>query len=88
MNDGLKIEPAAAVLARDMFTQHLHNFSFVIRKHQRVSQAVVASYVDGLAGVMALAVVGGHGSRDDVFNATVAKLREAFDRDLQHLAGL
>jgi hypothetical protein len=85
MEDGLKIETAAAFTLRDAIRQHMQSFAFTIRTDRRSNQAVVAAYIDGLAGVLALAITGGHGGKEDVINATVAKLREAVDRDLRHL---
>lgn len=83
---GLRIESAASVTARDMITKHVTVFSHVIKHDRAASQSVVAAYVDGLAGVTALAIAGRQGSRTDVIEATIAKLREAIDRDLQHLS--
>lgn len=83
--NGLSIEAAASVTARDMIKQHLVAFGFAIRTDRVASQATVAAYIDGLAAVVALTVAGRHSSREDVLNATVAKLREAMDRDLKHL---
>jgi hypothetical protein len=89
MNDGkpgLRIESAASVTARDMIQKHVNIFAHVIRTDRAAGQSTVAAYVDGLAGVAALTIAGGHGSRADVIEATVARLREAIDRDLRHLA--
>lgn len=83
--DGLKIETAAGVIARDAVRQHMASFAFVIRSNRKTGQDVVAAYIDALAGTIALTVAGGHGFREEVINATVAKLREAVDRDLTHL---
>ena len=85
IEDGLKIESAAAVTLRDAIRQHMQNFYFTIRTSRLAGQAVVAAYVDGLAGAMALTIASGHGSKEDIINATVTKLREAVDRDLRHL---
>ena len=85
MDDGLKIEPAAAIVLRDLIKSYMQSFALVIRTSRHASKAVVAAYIDGLAGAMALTIAGRHGSKDDVINATVTKLREAVDRDLQHL---
>ncbi len=85
MIDGLTIETAAGVVARDMIRQYMENFAFRVRRNRAASQQVVAAYVDGLAGAVALTIAGGHGSKDDVVNATIAKLREAIDRDLAYL---
>lgn len=83
---GLRIETAAGVTARDMIKQHFTKFGFVIRTDRMVGKAVVAAYVDGLAGAMALAIAGGkHGSKEEAVNATMVALREAIDRDLMHL---
>jgi hypothetical protein len=83
--DGLKIETAAGVTARDAIRQHMQSFALTIRTNRLSGQAVVAAYVDGLAGAVALTIAGGHGSKDDVIDATIAKLREAVDRDLRYL---
>jgi hypothetical protein len=85
MDDGLKIEHAAAVTLRGMIRQHMVAFAFVIRTDRRCGQDVIAAYVDSLSGAMALAIAGSHGSKEDVVNATLAKLREALDRDLQYM---
>jgi hypothetical protein len=85
MDDGLKIEPAAGITLRDLIRQHMQSFALVVRTSRHASKAVVAAYIDGLAGAMALTIAGKHGSKDDVINATVTKLREAVDRDLRHL---
>jgi hypothetical protein len=85
MQDGLKIGTAASITLRDAIRQHMLSFGLTIRTDRRSGQAVVAAYIDGLAGALALTIAGGHGSKEDVVNATVAKLREAVDRDLRHL---
>jgi hypothetical protein len=84
-DDGLKIETAASVTLRDAIRQHMQSFAHAVRRDRACNQSVVATYVDGLAAAMALTIAGGHGSKDDVVNVTVAKLREAVDRDLRHL---
>ena len=84
-DDGLKIEHAAGVTLRDAIRKHMAAFAYTIRRGRHVGQDVVAAYIDGLAGAMALTIVGGHGSREDILYATLTKLREAVDRDLQHL---
>lgn len=86
MTAGLRIESAASITARDMIEKHMHAFAHVVRTDRAASASTVAAYIDGLAAVVALTVAGGHGSREDVIEATVAKLREAIGRDLRHLA--
>lgn len=83
---GLRIESAAAIVARDMMTKHVSTFAHVIRQDRAASQSTVAAYIDGLAGVVALTIAGGCGSREDVIAATIAKLRDSVDRDLRHLS--
>lgn len=85
MDDGLKIETAAGVVLRDAIRKHMTTFAHTISANRHTGQAVIAAYIDGLAGVMALAIAGNHASKEDVVNATLAKLREALDRDLQYL---
>jgi hypothetical protein len=85
MDDGLKIETAAGVTLRDAIRTHMIVFAHTISTSRHCGQDVVAAYIDGLAGVMALAIAGSHASKDDVVNATLAKLREALDRDMQYL---
>lgn len=82
---GLRIESAASVTARDMFKQHMAAFAHVVQRDRAAGQSTAAAYVDGLAGVVALVIAGWHGSREDVIEATIAKLREAIDRDLRFL---
>jgi hypothetical protein len=83
---GLNIESAASVTARDMISKHLHTFAHVVQTDRVASQSTVAAYIDGLAGVVALTIAGGQGSREDVILATMEKLREAINRDLVQLA--
>jgi hypothetical protein len=85
MDDGLKIEPGASIVLRDVIMQHMQAFSFTIRTSRPCAQSVIAAYIDGLAGAVALTIAGGHASKDEVVNATVTKLRECVDRDLHHL---
>lgn len=82
---GMSLETAASVLARDMITRHLAQFHHVIRADRLANASTSAAYIDGLAGVMALTVRGGHGSEQDVVDAVVTKLRECVRRDLHHL---
>lgn len=84
-NDGLRIEAAASITARDMITKHLTLFGPAIRRDRHTGQATAAAYIDGLAGVIALTIAGGHGSREDVVKAANIELFKAIDRDLQHL---
>lgn len=83
---GLRIESAASVTLRDMIQKHMHTFAHVLRRDRNASQSTVAAYADGLAGAVALTIAGGHGSRTDIIDATIAKLRDSIDRDLRHLA--
>lgn len=83
---GLRIESAASVTARDMIQKHMEVFAHVIRNDRAAGQSTVATYIDALAGSVALVVAGGHGSRTDVIENTIAKLRECINRDLQMLA--
>lgn len=82
---GMSLETAASVLARDMITQHLAQFQYVIRADRAANQSTVAEYINGLAGVVALTIRGGHGSKDEVVDATVRAFRDAVERDLRHL---
>lgn len=82
---GLRIETAASVTARDMFAQHLKAFAFVIRTDRHAAEATLKTYIDGLAGTLALVISGRHGGKDEMLNATMTKLREATERDLAHL---
>lgn len=79
---GLSIESASSVIARGHIQKFLETFAHVIRADRVAGKAVHAEYVNGLAGVCALLIAGGQGSKDDVLNGTVAKLREYVDRDL------
>lgn len=84
-NGGLKIEVAASIVARDLITKHLQQFSYVIRKDRHTGREVVAAYVDGLAGAVALTVAGGQGSKDEIVMATINAFCNAVERDLKHL---
>ena len=87
MTDGLRIEAAASVVARDMITKHLGSglLSHVISKDRIAGQATAAAYIDGLAGVVALTIAGGHGSKSEVVESTIKALCDAIERDLKHL---
>lgn len=85
MKDGLKIESAASVVARDMITKHMRTFAHVVQRDRAASASVVAAYIDGLAGAVALTIAGGLGSKDDITMFVVGKLTEAIERDLRHL---
>jgi hypothetical protein len=82
---GLRIESAASVTARDMIEKHVRVFNYVIRHDRAANQSTVAAYVDGLAAVAALTIIGGHGGHAEVVEATVKALRDAINRDLMHL---
>lgn len=83
--NGLRIETAAGVVARDTIAKHLTLFGPAIRRDKIASTSTVAAYIDGLAGAVALTVAGGHGSKDEVLEASIRSLREAVNRDLRHL---
>lgn len=85
MDDGLKIETAAGVTIRDAIRTHMVAFAHTIRANRHTGLSVVSAYIDGLAGAMALTIAGGHASKEEVVNGTLAELRKAVDRDLQHL---
>lgn len=85
---GLRIETAASVTLRKTVEDHMRVFAHIIKTDRAASQSVVAAYIDGLAGAVALTVSGGHGGREDAINATVDKLRQAIMRDLVYLARL
>lgn len=82
---GLRVETASSIIMRSLIHDHMGKFALVIRRDRAAGQATTSAFIDGLAGTMALVVAGGHGSRDEVYAATCKKLREALDRDLQHL---
>lgn len=85
MKDGLKIEAAASIVARDLIEKHLSQFAHVVRHDRAVSQLVIAAYIDGIAGAVALTIAAGHGSKEEVLDTTIRKFYEAVNRDLQHL---
>ena len=82
---GLRIESAASVTLKDALEKHMHTFAHVIKYDRAANNSVLSVYVNGLAGAIALTVVGGHASKDDALNEAVRKLRECVDRDLRHL---
>jgi hypothetical protein len=82
---GLRIESAASVILRDVIKKHMQTFAHVIRDDRAANASVVAVYVDGLAGALALTIAGGHASRDAAVELTLAKLRDSVERDLKHL---
>ena len=82
---GLRLETAASVTAREIITSHVKAFYHILRHDRAAGQSTAAAYIDGLAGVVALAVAGGHASKEDAIYHTVRSFKEALERDLQHL---
>lgn len=80
----LRFEVAAKVILDDTFKRFFHTFSHYIRADRSAGQQCTASMIDGLAGTLSLVIAGGHGSKEEVLNSTIAKLRECVDRDLAH----
>lgn len=85
MNDGMKIETAAGVMLRDEIRRHMAAFAHVIRTNRHTGQDIIGAYISGLTAAMALAIAGGHASKEDIVNATLTKLRQVLDEDLQYL---
>lgn len=75
------------VMTRDWLKNFMLAFAPVIRNERRTAQVASATMIDGLAGVVALAIAGRQGSKSEIVEATVIALREAIDRDLAHLKG-
>lgn len=88
VKEGLRFEAACSIIMRDTIEKHMHTFALTIRRDRVAGQAMLAAYIDGLAGNIALVVAGGHGSRDEVLESVTEKLRDAVNRDLRHLAGI
>jgi hypothetical protein len=55
---GLRIETAASAILRHFIMQQMEQFGVVIRRDRACNAAVVAAYVDGLAGATALTIAG------------------------------
>jgi hypothetical protein len=85
MDDGLKIETAAGVMLRDAIRTHTATFALVIRASRHTGQDIIGAYISGLTAAMALAIVGGHASKEEIVNATLAKLRQVLDENLRYL---
>lgn len=85
MSEGLRIEAAAGIVARDQITKHLTLFGPAVRGDRITAKSVVAAYIDGLAGAVALTIAGAHAAKDEVIEITVDDLRRAIERDLRHL---
>lgn len=82
---GLRIETAAAVVARNTIHNYMSHYALTIRRDRAAGQGATAAFIDGLSGAMALVVAGGHASRDEVLAATCKKLSDALNRDLAHM---
>lgn len=85
IDNGLSLESAASILATDMIQNHVAQFVHVIMHDRLANRSVVAAYIDGLSAVVALTIMGRQGSKEDVIEGTIAKLRENIERDLKHL---
>lgn len=77
----------ARAMARDWLTNYVAAFATSIRRERSTAQTASAAMVDALASVAALAIAGGHGSKEEIVEATVTSLRNSIDRDLAHLSG-
>lgn len=73
-------------VARDWIKNFNAAFVNSIVKERATAQAASAAMTDGLAGIAALAIASGHGSKAEIVEATVKSLRDAIDRDLMHIA--
>ena len=82
---GLSIESAASVILHDTILKHMATFSHVIQHDHAAGKSVHAEYVNALAGTIALMIVGGQCSRDDIIAGTATKLIECLERDLRVL---
>lgn len=72
-------------VARDWLRSYMASFSYAIRRERATSQTASGAMIDGLAGVVALTIAGGHDFKDEIVEATITALRTAIDRDLSHL---
>lgn len=82
---GLRLETGASILLRDLIQNHMQQFHHAIRRDKAASQSVLAAYVDGLAGAIALTAAGGLCSLDELFDDVSVRVRESVVRDLKHL---
>jgi hypothetical protein len=73
---------------RDWVKGFMKSFAPSIRSEPATSEVTSALFIDGLAGVLALAIAGRQGSEQQIVDATIASLREAVKRDLRHLGEL
>ena len=74
-------------MSREWLANFMKAFGHSIRNERASARIATAAFVDGLAGVTALAIAGRHGSKDEIVEAAITQLRESIDRDLQHLFG-
>lgn len=84
-SNGMRIEVAASVIARDFIIKFFERFGRVVVSDRHTSSTVTAAFIDALAGATALTIQGRHGSKDDVVEQIVKTLRENIERDLKHL---
>lgn len=82
---GMNLETAASIVLRDTIHEYFSQFAFVIRGHRDVATSVISEFRNGMAGSIALAIAGGHASKDDILAAEFAKLKEYVERDLSRL---
>jgi len=85
MSTPLIVHPVAMIL-RDLIRDFMGYYAGAVRLNRVAGQDVAAAAIEGLSAIVALQVVGGHGSREEIESACIAKLRECVQRDLQHLA--
>lgn len=84
VKDGMRIETASSVIARDFVMDFFAKFQFAIRSDRAAGQAVSAVFIDALSGATALVIAGGHASKEDAIYATVRAFKDALERDLKH----
>jgi hypothetical protein len=78
----------AKTVGRDWVKEYMKSFAAQIRTERTTSQAASALFIDGLAGVLALAIAGRQDSEEQIVDAAIASLRDAVKRDLRHLGEL
>ena len=74
------------IMSRDWLKNFMRSFAPSIRNERETSRLASAAMIDGLAAVTALAIIGRQGTKDDIVESVVTKLRESIERDLRHLS--
>jgi hypothetical protein len=78
----------ADTVGRDWLRSFMKSFAKYVLAERATSRVASALFIDGLAGILALAIAGRHDSEEQIMDAAITALEHAVARDLRHLGEL